>query len=115
MTEYYKSPYSMGISFAFVRSLCILTGDESLNEPLPASDTILRRKLKEISAKFGIGVKWFTDSSFPREINQIANELVSKGMINEHEFLVTTDDFLRTHSDYNELPEPLESMRKPLL
>lgn len=115
MIEYYKSPYSMGISFAFVRSLCILTGDNSLDEPLPASDTILRRKLKEISAKFGIGVKWFTDSSFPREINQIANELVSKGIINEHDFLVTTDDFLRTHSGYNELPAHLANMRSPLI
>lgn len=122
MKGYYQSPYSHGITFAFIRSLCKLTGDDELDnpylqdgKPMPAVDGLFRRKLRELSAKYGIKVEWFKDSTFPREINQVANELISNGIIDEYCFLIETEQFLQSHPAWIQLPPHLSVLRKPLV
>ena len=122
MKNYYLQPYSNGISFAFIRSMCKLTGDDEMTNPvlpngeqMSAHSDLLRRKLKELSLKYSVKINWFTNSSFPNEINQLANELIAKGVIDEHSFLFETESFLQTHPDYLLLPPPFAKMRKPLV
>jgi len=115
MKDYYVSPYSMGISYAFINALCTLTGDNSLNVPQkPISYTFLRNKLSELSCKHGIKVTWFTDAFNQREINQIAKHLIDNSIINESEFLRITEDFLKANPEYLMLPSQLAELRKPL-
>lgn len=114
MKNYYVSPFSMGISYAFINALCTLTGDCSLKTPQPASTNLLRRKLSEIASKYNINLTISSDAFSHEEINQVANHLIDNNIIIESDFLRTTEEFLTNNPDYARLPGQLAAMRKPL-
>ena len=114
MKDYYVSPLSTGISYAFINALCILTGDVSLNTPQPANTNLLRHKLLEVAQRHNFQIIMSTDAFCQNEINQIANHLIGNKIISESDFLKATEDFLTNNPNYAQLPPHLAGLRKPL-